>query len=407
MLSGGTRRAFVALVVASLASAACYDSRWGEAKRAQQRNAARATPATISANEGDGNTDGNGEAGRAPRMVRPYRVRAWANARYAGQSIDWEKQIKELVDASNQVLAKDLGVALTIESIRSWALESDADLAGSLRALHEVDGADDVDFVIGFVGALPVATESFHELGYGDLPGKFLVVRAPGVLGERDQIEKAFDQLDDDTRARVAKRRKQHRAESVLLHELGHALGALHEVDSGSIMYHRYDQRMAGYSDAALALMRPWLAARGRGAQEDVAALKHAELEALEGPLAGAWVPAERESMLAKIRSAPTATTTATTTTTASTTPTPIATPTVPTEIRDADRDTFSRASALYSSGDYDQAWKVGTPLFAAYPTVRAVQDMRCQLAMKRALPLSKIKTECEAIMKIETPSTP
>ncbi len=82
-----------------------------------------------------------------------------------------------------------------------------------------------------------------------NVPGKHLVLRATGAAEEKDDIDRAFDQLSVEDRAKLGRVRARHRATAVLLHELGHSLGALHVRDPQSLMSPAYDKRMTAYGD--------------------------------------------------------------------------------------------------------------------------------------------------------------
>jgi hypothetical protein len=62
----------------------CYDSRWGETKRAQTRNYARETPAELAPAEGGD-----------PRDLAVMRVRFYRTPEYTTQTVDVDRQLKE------------------------------------------------------------------------------------------------------------------------------------------------------------------------------------------------------------------------------------------------------------------------------------------------------------------------
>ena len=377
------------LATAVVATNACYDSSWGATKRAQTHNAARAMPATLGATS---------DEGKPPPRARAYRVRVYATPGYATQNLDYSREIRGLVDAGNEILGPGLGAHLEIESLATWSdAGSEDDLDKVLAALHAKDAGSDVDWVVGFVGAIPKLTDSFHDVGMGDNPGKYLVVRAASRLDDRVAIDRAFDQLGQDERSRVARARKEHRGVSVFLHEIGHTLGAVHEIDPSSVMDVHYDPKMSGYTAEALSLMRPSLAARREPQTADSgAALAKQLIGALEGPSAGAWVAADRDAMLSRLRGV--------SATAASPPPTPVAN--VP-ELNEGDRAGYAQALQLSQAGDVEGSSKAAAPLFTRYPNVYAVQDLRCQLAMKR-VGWPAAQPECAALVSItRTPKRP
>jgi hypothetical protein len=47
--------------------------------------------------------------------------------------------------------------------------------------------------------------------------------------------------------------------------------------------------------------------------------------------------------------------------------------------------------------------WNEATALFAKYPRVYEVQDLRCKLAMANAFAWDVTRTECDPLMKLST----
>ncbi len=379
------------VAVISVALASCfYDSQWGEAKRAQQRAAARATPTAISTSPTD---DGEPRA-----TAKPIRVRVHATSLYAAQTVDWQRQVRDLVEDANRTLAASVGAKLDVVAMQSWAAPPQTDLGATLAALAENDPATDVDLVVGMIGGVPRQTAQFHELGLAMVLGKHAVVRAAHREGEYDDIEK-LDELSDEARQRLRRDRQRHRALAVFLHEIGHTLGALHERAAGSVMFPSYRPTMAGFSAHGAALMRIALAHRGevdpRPRARDLIVRIEASVEE--------WDARDRDDTLARLRpiaarpDAPVA---------------PIAPVPARPEALDAgsddaiavlsvaDRATYARAHASLAKARIEEAWTTARPLFAAYPDVLAVQDMRCQLATLRASGAS-VKAECARMIEL------
>lgn len=378
-------------LLATTASVACYDSTWGQTKKSQANNAAYAMPAKL-----EPSADGE----HAPAM-HPFRVRVYASPAYAAENVDHQHEIRALVEAADHVLVPTTGARLVIDRIDSWDAGTEEDLERALDALHAKDPATDVDWVVGFVGATAKASDSFRDVGRADNPGKYFVVRAASRLADQLGADRAFDKLSQDERSRVVAARKEHRALSVFLHELGHSLGAVHEIDASSVMRPAYDKDMAGFTPESLALIRPSLARRSEPVTNETDEALATELIAvLEGPMAKAWVPADRDTMLAHLRArAPKAT---------AASPSAVVAPPVTAagvvvdvpEISERDRPTYARAVTLAQADDVEGAWTAASPLFKPYESVYAVQDLRCQLATKRAAwPVAE--PECRALMKL------
>ena len=115
---------------------------------------------------------------------------------------------------------------------------------------------------MGFVGALSRVSQSFHDLGVGDLPGRYVVLRSPSSAMVHDAVERSYAELSEEERRRVQKDARRHRAAAVFLHELGHTLGALHERSDQSLMYPEYRARMTTFSPEATLVMRGVLGRR-------------------------------------------------------------------------------------------------------------------------------------------------
>ena len=139
------------------------------------------------------------------------------------------------------------------------------------------------------------------------------------------------------------------------LHELGHVLGAPHDDEPGSIMNARGSPPVGTYGNASAQLVRAGLARLGIAADP----------EGLPGGLRTAAVPVK--------------------------------------SVSDADRPTLDRALDAEGHGDSEGAWQVGAPLFATYPDVVAVQDLRCRLARARGLAWSDVRAECAPLMRLMT----
>jgi hypothetical protein len=371
------------LLVASgtLASAACwYDSTWGQAKAAQQRYAAQATPSAIAAS--DESLPG------APKHT--FRIRLRPNAHYLSQTVDAARQLEVLVEDADRVTRAALGLHLEVDETEPWSLESDESLESALAALRRDDQGDGVDVVVGLIGALPRPTDSLHEIGYAEFLGKHMVVRAASRLGAHDAVDKALTELGADERDRLVRSRRRHRAEAVFLHELGHILGALHEADASSLMHPAYDEKMSSFGDDAVLLMRLALD------EGDHTAVARAQLDYLRNAKTTAWAAGERdialkylEAMVAPPPAAPAA---------AASNEAPI---TVPFDLHGPDAERFTRATAMLEAGKVKPAYEIAKPLFTAYPNSVPVQELRCNLAAVRFLDKADMLAECAPSVRL------
>jgi hypothetical protein len=357
-----------------------YDSRWGQAKAAQQKIAAQSTPSRI----GTTTDDAHPQPSR-----RTLRVRFRPNGHYLAQTIDVPRQLYDLIADANRVLEPSLGLHLDAEATQPWSLDADDTLKSAMEALRHDDPGEGVDIVVGLIGALPRPTDSFHEVGYAEVLGKYVILRASSRLGEHDVFDRALADLSDEERDRVVRARRRHRAEAVFLHELGHTLGALHEADVASLMNPAYDEKMSGFSEDAVALMR--FALDG----PDRRSVAEAQFAYLRDAKSSPWTSDERDAAMAHLQAwmapAPPAQSSETTPPAES----------GPTELREADRAVFLRAIRSFRGGNTAGAYATARPLFGAYPDSYAVQDLRCQLATVRWLEESAMLAECAPSVRL------
>jgi hypothetical protein len=321
-----------------------------------------------------------------------------ATPSYAAQVIDWPKHIGDTFDAANRVLESAAGVRLVLDTRASWDdAPADGALPAMLRALHDAESASDADIVLGLVGGLPLDAGSFHELGYADVLGRHVVLRAAALNDEAAAIDRSFDELSAEERTRLLRGRRQHRETAVLLHEIGHALGALHERDPRSLMHPRYDKGMAAFSVEATDIMRITVDHHTRtstmGTLDPELASDMATY--LRQSTSSAWAAGEREEAVARLdrARAPEASPSP-----ASTSPREPAKPDPLALLSEADRAVYERASEAFRANGVARAWDTATPLFTKYPGVYAVQDLRCQLAVVRHLEKAALDAACAVV---------
>ncbi len=367
--------------VTTTTSTGCYDSQWGQQKTAQQHNAAAAAPAELRlATRGSGGEPAPPAASDAASIrVQKLRVRVLVTRSFAAQAVDAPRHLRDLFEDVNRITEPELGLHLDLVDTRPWAVPDEDDIVKTFDALRAADDGDGVDWVVAFVGALPRATRSFHEVGRGAVVGKHLLVRAPGSAERHDAIEKAFDQLPEEQRRDLEKRLRRHRAAVVFLHELGHTLGAGHDTSAQSIMFPEYNAKVTAFGTGSVDVMREGLAKRS--------------------------APPERASTTAIAAATGTGTGTATLTA-ARVTPAPapepvLAIPETP-ELVGAARERFVAAYETASRGDLVAAWSTLKPLSERYLASMAVQDLRCQLAT-RSMRFEMARRECAPLMKLST----
>jgi hypothetical protein len=383
-----------------------YDSRWGQEKKLQQQRAAQ-TEKRLAAEPGER------EGARAVRG-KPFRVRFLVTRGFSSQVIDVPKHVRELLDDASDVVAPALGSRFEVESVRAWELDRDDDLDKVLLEEAKADPASEVDWVVGLVGALPMATASFHEIGRSRVPGKHMVLRAPSSAQRHDAVDRSFDELSGDERQRVQKNVRRHRATVVFLHELGHSLGCLHEKSATSIMHPRYDTKATTFVPQAVGVMMIALEGRKAKTPADEAKLLrdlatvYKKAAGVDGT-GGLYVEEDRTKFIALFEETATrleAPANANGNANANAPPPPApsgpAIPDTP-SLTVEHRALFVRAyETVANKGDYVGAWEIAKPLFAAYPREMAVQDFRCKLASS-TMSFPAARRECDALMKIST----
>jgi len=72
-----------------------------------------------------------------------------------------------------------------------------------------------------------------------------------------------------------------------------------------------------------------------------------------------------------------------------------------PSDVSAADRARFEQARAEYAAGRIREARALAAPLFQRYPKSYAVQELRCQLAMKAGLPMADESAECDPLRRL------
>src|SRR5262249_54795969 len=152
-----------------------------------------------------------GEEAGAWRAYRQLRVRAYADAAFEQREGHVREFADELIARANHVLESVLRARLVLADTRPLPdTVVKADLHATHAALLAFDRADDVDLVIAFVGASPVSTLSFHDLGIAGLLGQHIVLRAMDDAAELREFERGLDTLSVEQRSRLYQQRKRH-----------------------------------------------------------------------------------------------------------------------------------------------------------------------------------------------------
>lgn len=378
---------------------ACFfDSRWGEPKRLQEAAARRATPKALRATpEGDSTPHA---------ALRVLHLRAHATPRFLTEVSHGERRFEETVSRANAILGPTLQIRLEVSETLPWSPRADeGELQSLLPELALSDPGKDVDWVVGLVGSSPKLELDFRELGRSNQPGKHLVLRAMNDAREYDDIATNLSELPENERRSLYRARLEHKTTVVFLHELGHSLGAPHEVAKATIMHPIYGTDATELSGPAVGLMRLTLEQRLAPESMSEAELARAVLEHVSANQ-GTWLPEERDELVARYQRA---------TNKHASTPAPPPEPTrtgptrapvaaqapvaAPEALAGEDRARFERASQAFAEKRLGDAWQAIAPLVDAYPSEPAVQDLRCQIAMQIGGSYEMIESNCRALL--------
>jgi hypothetical protein len=259
-------------------------------EKAQRVGIERQVPALLTARE----------TWKGPTRIA--RVRVWADDEYRAQNVRWQHGFEEQLVYANLVLTPMLGIRLEAE-YHAWQRHApDAPLSEHLAALVRQDAGDDAVFVVGLTSALGLVAEPFEKIGVAGVGGPHLMMRGHADVEERKAFDHAFPDMDRELRDAVLEARRRHKTAALLIHEIAHSLGALHEVAVDSIMFATYSHHAASIGARNRELMLITLADRLRPPRErDPASVGRRSLIVLE-PEGVAWVPAERERRIAELR---------------------------------------------------------------------------------------------------------
>ena len=275
-----------------------------------------------------------------------------------------------------------LGVRLEVAELREWDHTGpEQPLRESLAALIEANPGDDVHWVIGLIAPPSATTTAFDELGTGEAFGRHLVMRGYDDDDARRSFRRLFPDIPIKDAGDALDARRRHKQTCLLLHQLGHTLGAIHETDPSWIMHATYDPQQTTLSDRNRELMQLSLDERLKIKElRNPAGLAATLLGAIEKSEWGGWVTAERDDEVAALRAVVDAAKKGETA------------PEVPGPVYDQ----YQHALHLVQQGRGKDAVAELEPLIAAYPANAQIRLLACQgqLAIKGA-PSEAAKQTC------------
>jgi tetratricopeptide (TPR) repeat protein len=330
---------------------------------------------------------------KQPGALRTAKIRVWADDEYRAQNLRWQHGFDEQLDYVNQVLIPMLGVKVEPE-YREWdhhATPGGA-LGDELAVLADHDPGEDVTWVVALTSSLTLVAADFEQLGVAHLGGRHLIVRGHADLEERKAFERAFPDLHAEERAQVLEARRRHKTTAVLLHEMAHSLGALHETEPDGLMNPIYSHRAASISDRNRDLMLISLEDRLKPTSERDARTTARRLLAALDPAWGGWVAEERTEQMASLEAR-------------------VGSQTSAGEAGDlppAIRDAFHHAEQLLASGDHAGAHATLEPMLAAYPAHTQLRMLDCRIELARGGPKdARAIATCERAAALSTEVEP
>jgi hypothetical protein len=385
-------RWLVALLSCVVLLVGCVRTPYQLKKDAQARQVAQLRPAELAHDSGSW------------RALRSMRIRLYLSAKdnVATQRAEFEQRLER----ANQVLESSLRLRLVLEDVRQTAAEqlsgSDTDLA--LRQLEQLDPGEGVDFVVAVIAASPIVTLSFHELGRARVLGKHLVVRTMDDVAELRALE-GFDTLDPSERSRLYQQRKRHKETAVLLHELGHTLGALHTRDSLELMHPAHDNEMRSFAPANVELMSLVVQARLAGADpRSDAELFRKLIAAVERSTWQGWIDEERRVYLTELAHALDSGGQPPQSAAAGAVEAPAAAaPPEPdlSALSEPDRERFRTLQQHVQAERWQDAYQLASELAQSYPDSLPVQQKACELGMTLGVSRKTLKPHCDRMMKL------
>jgi tetratricopeptide (TPR) repeat protein len=324
-----------------------------------------------------------------PAPVRTYRVRLWAERGYAAQ-LHWREKLERQFARVNEYLEPSFGVRLAIVDVGSWDRQTgDEDLSGALGALERQDAGEGVDWVIGLVTPLPIATATHHRMGLARYFSKYFVVRGMEDAAEARMFEKAFIRLSDAEREALYQDRKSHKELSIFVHEWAHTLGCIHASDPEGILFNEYSQHTRYIGPSCQALIEIGLKhlASGSPARDWM-------LAATASVQTGSHPDLDAQELQAWLGQAPSAD--------GGVAPRP-----AKSTLTADDQDALKRASKLFDDHHLEEALALVRPVAERNPDDPRAQGMLCAFRIAQRAPAREIVGQCAYATELDPDNVP
>jgi predicted Zn-dependent protease len=326
-------------------------------------------PATL---EADGTKQGD------PRAAK-VRIYADPGVRALPQ---WKEEITDQLDYASQLLYPLIGIKLTVESFQDWART--ADPQDALRELVQLDKAEGVTWVIGYVTPPDTASKVMTQLGGAHPLGRHVTVRAWAEKPELDVLAGKLHDLKDAQRDEVVAAHRRHKQTVVLLHMLATTLGAIDEADPGWIQHPSYSPKQHSFSKRTRDLLQ--VAIDSRLADEPDLALAKKLGDAIDKEPWGGWIQSSRDAVVAALTNVLDAARAGKTFA----------------DVPAAAYDQYKRISELAKQGKTADALAELDNLLTGYPGNAAMHQLKCEIMLRKPGVADKTtRTVCERVSQL------
>ncbi len=306
-----------------------------------------------------------------PRVAK---VRILADDDFRAQHVHWRDEVAAQLDAANQVLIPAVGLRLDAATVEPWTARSaDRPLGDVLADLEAHDPGDGVTFVIGMVSSLSNVSIGFEQLGMARILGRHLVLRGYADQAEHADFLRGLPTLDDHAREALHDARRQHKQTTLMLHELAHALGAVHETDPSWIMTDSYTAQVSTFSDQSRKLMQLVIEARLQVPPVPAGVVAGRVLTFLDENPWGGWIEDDITNLRSTLQAIAAAPATGDTAATGDARDLPVPAAAYP---------QFQEAQGLAARGKYAEALAALDALIAAYPSAAELRVAVCTIQL-------------------------